>query len=127
MRSARAAFLLLWLTASLTVSSCGGGDSDEPGIPRATAEALADRSERVADLLARGQRCAAAHEADRLRDQAGRVVGAVPTRFQEELMSAANELVDEINCPPPPQPVAEEDQGENRGKGKGKGKKGDDD
>jgi hypothetical protein len=78
----------------------------------------------VADLLARGQRCEAAHEADRLLDQARKVVGAVPPRFQEELVSAANELVNEINCPPP-QPVAEED--EDRGKGKGKGKKGDDD
>jgi hypothetical protein len=81
----------------------------------------------VADLLARGQRCEAAHEADRLLDQAGRVVGSVPPRFQEELVSAANELVDEINCPPPPQPVVEEDADEDRGKGKGKGKKEDDD
>lgn len=81
----------------------------------------------MADLLARGQRCEAAHEADRLLDQAGKVVGAVPPRFQEELMSAANELVNEINCPPPPQPVVEEDADDDRGKGKGKGKKGDDD
>jgi hypothetical protein len=80
----------------------------------------------VADLLARGERCEAAHEADRLLDQAGRVVGSVPPRFQEELLSAANELVNAINCPPP-QPVAEEDADEDRGKGKGKGKKGDDD
>lgn len=91
------------------------------------AEPLAERSELIAEALARGERCAAAHEADRLLDEAIAAVEKVPPRFQEELMSAANELVNEINCPPPPQPVVEEDADEDRGKGKGKGKKGDDD
>lgn len=127
-RSARAAFLLLSLTVSLTVSSgCGG--SDEPGIPRATAEALAERSDRVATLLADGDRCAAAHEADRLLDQSVDAINEhrVPERFQEELLAAANELVDTVNCPPP-MPVVEEDEDRGKGKnGKGKGKNGGED
>lgn len=84
----------------------------------------------MADALARGDRCAAAHEADRLLDQAIATVEAVPPRFREELLSTANELVNAINCPPPPQPVAEEEEDEDRDKGKngkGKGKKGDGD
>jgi hypothetical protein len=44
--------------------------------------------------------------------------GQIPPAFQEDLSGRANELVNEVNCPPPPT-----DTSEDKDKDKGKGKK----
>jgi hypothetical protein len=93
-------------------------------IERATAEGLAATSESIADLLEQGDVCAAAGLADDLRAQVTEAINAgdVPARFHEELSSKANELVNEVNCPPPPE-TGDEDEDEDEGRGKGKEKK----
>jgi hypothetical protein len=65
--------------------------------------------------------CTAAGRADELRAQVTEAInaGAVPARFQEELSAKANELVNEVNCPPPP---VEADDGEEGDEGNGRGK-----
>jgi hypothetical protein len=115
------------------LAGCGGGE--RAIIPPETAEALAQRSEQVAEALERGDPC----EADRLADelvQAGETAD-VPASHREELLASARSLADRIECPPPPPlPTVEEpdrdndeddededDDDDGKGKGKGKGKK----
>jgi hypothetical protein len=45
--------------------------------------------------------------------------GEVPPAFQEDLLARANELVDEVNCPPP-EPTTTEDKKPKKGKKKDK-------
>jgi hypothetical protein len=102
------------------------------------AERLAARSDAVADRLAAGDECGAAHEADALHGDAVAAVegGAVPAVLRDELLVTARELVDAVNCPappPPPAPAADEAEeddddddgkpGKGKKKGKAKGKK----
>jgi hypothetical protein len=88
------------------------------------AEDLAGRSDRVADLLAAGDVCGAAHAADDLQTAfvAALNAGRVPEDFQEELGNAAATLVNEVNCPPPVQADDDDDDDEEQGRGK-KGKR----
>lgn len=133
----------VWVTAcsSLALAGCGGGGDSRPAIPAGTAEALAARSDAVAESLAAGDACAADREADALVAAAIEAVnaGAVPAPLQEELLGSAQSLAARVECPPPPPsaPSADqaEDEAEPEGRGKGKGKdkekdkeeKGDDD
>ncbi len=135
-------FPKLWPNAWLTVCSalalalggCGGdsGQRDPgPQIDGAAASELADRSDEIARLLDEGDVCGAAHEADLLRAQTQAEVddGSVPRALGAELVSKAEDLVNEVNCdepPPPPPPSEDEDDGD-KGKGKGKDKKKGDD
>ena len=68
--------------------------------------------------------CGAAGRADELLAQVTEAInaGAIPSRFQEELSAKANELVNEVNCPPPP-PTTTEDDEDDDDQDKGKNKK----
>jgi hypothetical protein len=127
------------LTASLTACSavfvlagCGGERKagPEPRIEPVTAQQLATMSEEVADLAGNDE-CAAAERADDLYNAAveARDAGSVPERLAPEVVARAEELRNELNCPPPPPPPTttdedDDDRGNGKGKGKGKGKGG---
>jgi hypothetical protein len=102
---------VIWLAAAgavLALAACGGGDArpEEPGLPRALAERLAEESEAIAARLDAGDTCAAAEQADALKDQAETAIAAgdVPPELQRELMRAVEGLVNTVNCPQPPPP-----------------------
>jgi hypothetical protein len=94
----------------------GGGVEEEPPpgptLEPVVAEDLAVAADRVADLLAAGDTCGAAHAADDLQAAVVDAVnrGEVPAELQEELAATANELVDTVNCPPPPETETETDE-----------------
>jgi hypothetical protein len=127
------------LTASLTACSavfllagCGGDDraAPEPRIEPVTAQQLASLSDEVAGLAGNDE-CAAAERADDLYNAAveARDAGSVPERLAPELVARAEELRNELNCPPPPPPLPttdEDEDGKGNGKGKGRGKHGGD-
>jgi hypothetical protein len=115
--------------AVLLFAGCGGGEEaappPPPAIERAVARELAATSDAIAAALEQGDVCTAAGLADDLNDQVVEAINArrIPPAFQEDLQARANELVNEVNCPPPPAEEEKEDEGENgKGKGKGKGK-----
>jgi multidrug efflux pump subunit AcrA (membrane-fusion protein) len=107
-----------WLAttgALLALAGCGGdGDArpEEPGLPRAVAERLAQESEAIADKLDAGDTCGAAQQADILEDAVEQAIGNgdVPDAFQAELLETARQLQNDLNCPqPPPPPPPEQD------------------
>lgn len=112
------------------LAGCGGdgasNDSSKPALNAGVASRLADASDAVAESLDQGDVCTAAGLADDLHDAVVEAInkGEVPPEFQEELSSRANELVNEVNCPPP---TTTDEDDEDRGKGKGKGHKKKDD
>jgi hypothetical protein len=116
---------LLTASSALVLTACGGGEQREPTprpprIPAGLAAQLAAEAERVAELPP--QSCQARDAAIRLQQNVIASIGRVPSRYQEPLQSAANDLVDRLSrC------VAGEDEerehGKGRGHGKGKGKK----
>jgi hypothetical protein len=100
--------------ASLGVAACGsgsgGGDDDavaqRPALSAATADRLAELSDRVASDLDAGDTCHAAHAAD---DLSSAVEEAdLPDQLRPDVAEVAGQLVDEVNCPPPPEPVEKE-------------------
>lgn len=101
------------LAAVLTLAACGGDEAGptEPGLPPTVAENLAAQSEGIADKLDAGETCAAARQADALKDEAQAAIdgGQVPAALQGELMSNIDELVNTVNCPAPPPPPPAED------------------
>jgi hypothetical protein len=119
----------------LALAGCGGAPDEsapEPTLPAPVAVVLAERADGVADLLAAGDTCAAAAEADDLLDETIRAVraGDIPPELQEELVTGANELVHRIECTPAqtesePDDDDDDDEGEgddddgNRGNGGG--------
>jgi hypothetical protein len=120
------------LAVLLLAGGCGGGGGEAapppPSIEPATAERLAATSESIAELLDQDDICTAAGRADELLAQVTEAInaGAVPRRFQEELSAKANELVNEVNCPPPP-PAETDEEDDDEGNGRGQGKKQDED
>jgi hypothetical protein len=104
-----------WRSVSLTASSCAlllaacGGNgrhaaaTPPPRIPAAVAARLAADATRVASI----DGCAARGAAIAFRRDVIASISRVPTRYQEPLTSAANDLVSRI--PPCPQPVEEND------------------
>jgi hypothetical protein len=116
-------------SALVLAAGCGGAERN--AIPAPTAAGLADRSERVAAALERGDRC----EADRLADALLRASARarLPQGYRSPLLAAARSLAARIDCPPPPAPVEaeeeeeeedEDDDDDEDDKHKGKGKKG---
>jgi hypothetical protein len=101
-----------WLAATgalLALSGCGGGGDarpEEPGLPRAVAERLAQESEAIADKLDAGDTCGAAQQADVLEQAVEEAIGNgdVPEAFQAELLETARQLQNDVNCPQPPPP-----------------------
>ncbi len=97
-----------WRSASVAVSSCalllagcGGGEgrqlqpAPQPRLPRALAQQLAARADRVGERLDTNDRCGAVAEASQLQREVIQAINArrVPKRLQEPLQSAANSLV----------------------------------
>lgn len=106
-----------WLAAAgalVALAACGGGDArpEEPGLPRAVAERLAQESEAIAERLDAGDTCGAAQQADVLENAVEEAIGNgdVPDAFQAELLETARQLQNDVNCPqPPPPPPPEQD------------------
>lgn len=90
---------------------------------------LAARSDAVAAALAAGNGCGALAAAQRLqRDTIAAInAGRVSTAFQEELVSAVNDLASRVTCAPAPAPTENEhDHGKPKHKHENKKHKGDD-
>ena len=135
---------MLTACSVLALAACGGGGDnvDEPKIDRPLAAALAARSDEVATLLERGDRCRAKNEADALRRELTAAINSrrIPDVYLEDFSGLVNEIAAQIVCrvpqlpPPPTDDEADDDHGHGDGdkdkdKGKGKGKhkhKGDD-
>jgi multidrug efflux pump subunit AcrA (membrane-fusion protein) len=107
-----------WLAATgalLALAGCGGGGEarpEEPRLPRAVAERLAQESEAIADKLDAGDTCGAAQQADVLENAVEEAIGNgdIPDAFQAELLENARQLQSDVNCPePPPPPPPEQD------------------
>ena len=100
----------------LLLAGCGGGEDaappPRPAIERAVAQQLAQTSDAIAAALDQGDVCTAAGLADDLNAQVIEAINArrIPAAFQEDLQARANELVNEVNCPPPPEEQPEEQQ-----------------
>src|SRR4051812_8276242 len=96
-----------WLSASgaacscaLLLTACGRAQQQqrpapEPRLPRAVAQELASRADRVAERLDTHDACGAAAEAAQLQREVILAINAhrVPKRLQEPLQSAANSLM----------------------------------
>ena len=124
-----------WRSGLLTASSaallagCGGNGHQAqpppkpPRIPAGVAARLASEADRVA-ALAPGT-CAARDAADRFRSEVIASIGSLPSRYQEQLASAANDLAARLaTCTEPLPPRKSENK--DHGHGHGKHKKGDD-
>jgi hypothetical protein len=116
-----------WRSAWLTVCSCavllagcgGEGRLSPPAPPRIPA-GVAERLAADADRVAATPGCAARVAAAELRGDVIAAISRVPARYQEQLTSAANDLVDRIR----PCAQAEEKKHEPGHHGKPKRKKG---
>jgi hypothetical protein len=96
-----------WPSASLAACSCalvlagcgGGGERVAPPPPPRIPSGLAQRLAAEADLVATAPAgsCAARAAAVRLQADAIAFIGRVPGRYQEQLMSAANGLVNRLS------------------------------
>jgi hypothetical protein len=100
------ALAITFALASLALGACGsdgGADAPpKPAVPAATANRLAALSDEVASDLEAGETCTAAGEAD---DLLAAVQDAeLPSSISSGVESAAQSLVNEVNCPPPPEP-----------------------
>jgi hypothetical protein len=121
----RTAGTLAALCLAILVAGCGGGSSGEssaaqPTLNRGIAEELAKKAEEIADKYEAGSRddvCQAAQLADELKDRvdAGVADGKIPAAFQDELVSTATQLQNEINCAPAEPPPPKEDKGKKKG------------
>ncbi len=100
--------MLAILGAVLVLAACGGGEAppEEPALPRALAQRLAEQSEAIADRLDAGDTCGAAHQADDFARAVEQAIGTgdVPAAFQRELRQTARQLQNDVNCPQPPPP-----------------------
>ena len=114
----------VWLAASsavLIVAGCGGSSMRPRPAPRIPA-AVALRLAADADAVAAQPGCAAHGPAVKLLADVIAAAPRIPSRYQEPLTSAANDLVSRIPQCPPPEP-----QGNGKGKhGHGKHKGHDD-
>ena len=118
-----------WRSGLLTASSaallagCGGGGHQAepppkpPRIPAGVAARLATEADRVA--ASTPGTCAARDAANRFRSDVIASIGSVPSRYQEPLTSAANDLAARLaNCTEPPPPAPPKHHGHGHGKRK---------
>ncbi|HET7554590.1 MAG TPA: hypothetical protein VFJ75_02930 [Gaiellaceae bacterium] len=127
-----------WRSGLLTASSvallagCGGGHRAQPPpkpprIPGAVAARLAAEADRVAALTP--GTCEARDAAQRFQADVIRSIGSVPSRYQEPLASAANDLAARLAVcavPTPAQagkPPKGHGHGDGHGHGHGQGKR----
>jgi hypothetical protein len=103
-RKAAAPVIVLALGAAGAVG-CGSDPETTstpkpPPVSAATANHLADLSEKIATDLDAGQTCDAAYDADQLK---GAVEDAdLSASLRPGVEQVASDLVNEVNCPPPP-------------------------
>ena len=94
---------LAFLLASLASSGCGGSDGGEgtAALPEPVAREVYVAGAAIEAALQAGRACSAAKRASELRMRTVGAVNAgdVPARLQEELLGAANELAESIQCP----------------------------
>src|SRR5215211_6135172 len=94
------------------LAACGAGEETTtttpppPAISAATANRLANLSDRIATNLDDGLTCEAAYAADQLKDAVNHADLSATLRPGVE--EVATRLVNEVNCPPPPPPPAPE-------------------
>lgn len=116
-----------WLVASsaaLVLSGCGSSSSPPPKRPPTIPAAVAERLATKADAVAAKQGCAARAPAAKLLADLIASEGQIPSRYQEPLTSAVNDLVSRIPPCPEHQPP---EHGKGHSKHKGHGKHGGDD
>jgi hypothetical protein len=112
--------LLTACSCALLLAGCGGDGRRSPPAPPRIPASVADRLAADADRVAATPGCAARVAAVELRGDVIAAISRVPARYQEQLTSATNDLVDRI--PPCAQP--EEKKHEPGHHGKHKRKKG---
>jgi hypothetical protein len=98
---------LLLAAAALALSACGSGSettttTERPAVSAATADRLAELSDRIATQLDDGDLCHAAHTADDLQSAVDD--SDLPANIRPGVDQVTGELVDEVNCPAPPPP-----------------------
>jgi len=107
-----------WLAASsaaLLLAGCGSHNATAPKPPRIPS-ALAGRLAREADAVAAAPGCSAHDAAVRLQQDVIGQISRIPTRYREQLMSAANELVSRTPPCPAPEPHREHGHGKHKHK-----------
>jgi hypothetical protein len=110
------------VTLAIALAACGGGTtstSRAPALPRSVANELASKSDEIADALENGDQCGAAHHADELKERVDAAIadGRIPPAFQDELVGAATDLQNEINCVEKKPEHKDEDKSEKKGPG----------
>jgi hypothetical protein len=115
----RCAGTLAAVTLATVLAACGGGTtatSEGPALPRSVANQLALKSDEIADALESGDECGAAHHADELKDRVDAAIedGRIPPAFQDELLGAATDLQNDVNCTEKPEPK-DKDKGKKKG------------
>lgn len=87
------------LALTLGVTGCGSDGGSSTSLSRPTADRLAAVSDEIASDLDSGDTCGAAHRADDLKTAVQ--AADLPDDVRTQVESAASQLVDEVNCPPP--------------------------
>jgi hypothetical protein len=99
-----------WLTAcscALLLAGCGGEERRPPPAPPRIPAAVAEKLAADADRVAATPGCAARDAAVTLQSDVIASISRIPPRYQEQLTSAATDLVTRI--PPCPQPAPEDE------------------
>jgi hypothetical protein len=109
---------LVGCSCGVLLAGCGGHKAAAPAKPPPIPPAVAQQLAADADAVARLSGCSAHNAAAKLRRDTIAAISHVPARYQEQLMSAANDLAARVPACPPPQ--THED---NHGHGHGKHKK----
>jgi hypothetical protein len=128
------------LAFALAISASACGDSGETetsrrgGLDRDLAESLAAKSDEVAELVDRGDECAAAHLADDIVAEVEDRSREIPDPVLAELEPAVGHLQGQVSCEEPvpaplpqteteiqPPPTTTEDEGEGEGGEDGEG------
>lgn len=128
---------MLTACSALTLTSCGGEKQNVdrrtetgPTIAADVAEPLAERSERVAGLLERGDACGARAQVILLRRDLTDAINArtIPDIYLEDLSGVVNEIEAQLPpCEPMiPPPRKKQDEGKGKDKDKDKDEEGDD-
>ncbi len=99
----------LFVLGPVALPACGsGGDTTtaatttRPAVSRETADHLAKLSNRVASDLDSGETCSAAYAADDLKSAVEQ--SDLPSTIRPDVARVADDLVNQVNCPPPPPP-----------------------
>jgi hypothetical protein len=114
--------VLVTASSALLVAGCGSAHKAAPPppprpprIPTAVATRLASQADSLAKLAAGS--CMARDAAARFRSDVIAAVGSIPSRYQEPLLSAANDLAHRLAACTQPQPEKKdhEEHGKKRG------------